>query len=431
MLYKKAQTSYSGPPNLRLLVFPLLSYLLENTGNETGSDCASTLTHVESLTCLENVGLVKLADHLDIVTGHDLLVLLNTLGPAERTALVGRSDEHLWPVVLAETSVATTLLLAENVHGDEELPVSLDGSGNGNDHTTADVLALHTTEEETRVVTSARLIARLLEGLNVGDLGLDRCKTLADKLDFRILLQDTTLDTARADGSTTGNGEDVLDGHEEGLVGLTLGSRNPSVNSLEQLINLGLTNLGLATLDGAEGRTHDDGRLVTLETIGRKQLAHLHLDKLQHLLVLNGVDLVDEDDNLLDTDLAGEQQVLTGLGHLTVRSSNDDDGTVHVCRTCNHVLDVIGVTRAVDVGIMPVIGRVLDVCCGNGDTTLSLFRSFVDGAIVEVLCVALLGLSLCDGGCEGGLLGGQFCEGEVMIQVIMPCRDRRDQWYLL
>ena len=401
-MYKKAQTSYSGPPKCVSLML-LFSYLLNDTGNETGSDCASTLTHVESLTCLEHVRLVKLADHLDVVTGHNLLVLLDTLGPGEGAALVGSSDEHLRPVVLAETSVATTLLLAENVHGDEELPVSLDGSGNGDDHTTTDVLALHTTEEETRVVTSARLIARLLEGLDVGDLGLDGRKALADKLDFGILLQDTTLDTARADGTTAGNGKDILDSHKEGLVGLTLGGRNPSVNCLEQLIDLGLTDLRLATLDGAEGRTHDDGSLVTLETVGRKQLAHLHLHKLQHLLVLDGIDLVDEDNDLLDTDLAGEQQVLTGLGHLTVGSGNDDDGTVHVGRTSDHVLDVIGVTRTVNVGVMPVVGRVLDVCGGNGDTTLSLFRGLVDGAIVEVLCVALLGLSLGDGGCEGGL----------------------------
>ena len=78
--------------------------------------------------------------------------------------------------------------------------------------------------------------------------------------------------------------------------------------------------------------------------------------------------------------------------HLTVRSGNDNDGAVHVCCTRNHVLDVISVTGAVNVGIMSVIGGVLDVGGGDGDTTLSLFRSLVDGAILKELGVALGGL---------------------------------------
>jgi hypothetical protein len=62
------------------------------------------------------------------------------------------------------------------------------------------------------------------------------------------------------------------------------------------------------------------------------------------------------------------------------------------------------VTRAVNVGVMPVLGGVLDVCGGDGDTTLALLRSLVDGAIVEVVGEALLGLALGDGSCEGGLV---------------------------
>lgn len=89
--------------------------------------------------------------------------------------------------------------------------------------------------------------------------------------------------------------------------------------------------------------------------------------------------------------------------HLSVRSCDHNDSTVHVCRTSNHVLDVISVTRAVDVGIMPVFGLVLDVCGGDGDTTLSLLRGFIDGAVVEEICHALLSLSLCDGGSQSRL----------------------------
>jgi hypothetical protein len=390
----------------------LLPCLTEDTGDETSGDCAATLAHVEALALLENVGLVELADHLDVVTGHDELGgVLGALGPCEGARLVGGADEHLGPVVVAETGMAATLFLAEDVHGDEELPLGLDLAGDGDDHTATDVLALDTTEQETGVVTSTRLVARLLEGLDVGDLGLDGRGALADELDFLVPLQDTALDTARNDGTATGNGEDVLDGHEEGLLGVTGGGGDPGVDGLEELIDLGLADLGPLALERAQSGAHDDGCLVALEAVAGQQLAHLHLDELQHLGVLDGIDLVDENDNLLDTDLAGEQQVLTGLGHLAVRGGDDDDGAVHVGGTGDHVLDVIGVTGAVDVGIVAVVGLVLDVGRGDGDTTLALLGRLVDGAVLEELGVALLGLTLGDGGCEGGLEGVSVCPG--------------------
>jgi hypothetical protein len=61
------------------------------------------------------------------------------------------------------------------------------------------------------------------------------------------------------------------------------------------------------------------------------------------------------------------------------------------------------VTGAVDVGVVAVVGLVLDVGGRNGDSTLALFGSLVDGTIVEKAGIALLCLSLGDGCCEGGL----------------------------
>lgn len=48
-------------------------------------------------------------------------------------------------------------------------------------------------------------------------------------------------------------------------------------------------------------------------------------------------------------------------------------------------------------------GLVFDMCCRNGDTTLSLFWCLVDSSIFEKVCESLLGLSLRDGGCECSL----------------------------
>lgn len=54
-----------------------------------------------------------------------------------------------------------------------------------------------------------------------------------------------------------------------------------------------------------------------------------------------------------------------------------------------HILDEISVSRAVDVSIMTVLGLVLDVSSGDGDTTSSLFGCLVNHSIVEELVGAV------------------------------------------
>jgi hypothetical protein len=61
------------------------------------------------------------------------------------------------------------------------------------------------------------------------------------------------------------------------------------------------------------------------------------------------------------------------------------------------------VTRAIDVGIVAVVGVVLDMSSRYRDTPLSFFGGFIDGAIVEVLCVALFCLPFRDRRCECSL----------------------------
>src|SRR5207248_10697237 len=52
---------------------------------------------------------------------------------------------------------------------------------------------------------------------------------------------------------------------------------------------------------------------------------------------------------------------LARLRHRPVDRADDEDGTVHLRRAGDHVLDVIGVARAVDVRVVPLRARVLDV----------------------------------------------------------------------
>lgn len=57
---------------------------------------------------------------------------------------------------------------------------------------------------------------------------------------------------------------------------------------------------------------------------------------------------------------------------------------------------------------------VFNVCGRDGDTTLPLFWSLVDRAIVEEVGESLLRLSLGDGCCEGGLAVIYVADGALM-----------------
>ena len=121
----------------------------------------------------------------------------------------------------------------------------------------------------------------------------------------------------------------------------------------------------------------------------REQLAHFQLDQLQQLLVVHHVDLVQEDDHGRHFHLAGQQDVLARLRHRAVRGRDHQDRAVHLGRAGDHVLDVVGVARAVDVGVVPLVGLVLDVGDGDGDAALALFRRVVDLVEARIAGLAL------------------------------------------
>lgn len=207
--------------------------LNHDTSNKTGGDSAavslvfvqkpgghvslpSTLTKVETLSDLNGHGMKNLALHLDVVTGHDHLAgrILGTLNEVQGSRNIRSTQEHLGAVVSVETGVATTLLLSEDVHGDKELGVGLGGANLGHNHTTLDLLALDTTEENSTVVTSLGLVEVLLEGLDSGNDGLEGFLVEANELDLVTLFEDTTLDTSSSNGTTASNGENICGASE-------------------------------------------------------------------------------------------------------------------------------------------------------------------------------------------------------------------------
>ena len=70
--------------------------------------------------------------------------------------------------------------------------------------------------------------------------------------------------------------------------------------------------------------------------------------------------------------------MLLGLRHRAVGGGDHEDRAVHLGRTGDHVLDVVGVTGAVDVRVVTRLGLVLDVRDRDRDTALTLLGSLVD-----------------------------------------------------
>ena len=131
-------------------------------------------------------------------------------------------------------------------------------------------------------------------------------------------------------------------------------------------------------------RADDDRGLVAGEFVHRQQLAHFHLDELQQLLVVDHVRLVHEHDDVRHADLAGQQDVLARLRHRAVGSRHHQDRAVHLRRTRDHVLHVVGVPGAVDVRVVAVLRLVLHVRRRDRDAARLLFRRLVDLVVRHV-----------------------------------------------
>ena len=297
--------------------------------------------------------------------------------------------------------MATALLLGEHVHLGLELRVRGDRTRLGQHLAALDVLALDAAEQGADVVTGLPLVEQLAEHLDAGDHGLLDLRLHADDLDLVIDVDDAALHATGGDGAATGDGEDVLDGHQEGLVHVALGERHVVVHGLHELEDL-LLGGGVA-VQGVEGRDLHDRDVVTRELVLAQQLTHLELHELEQLLVVHHVGLVEGHHDVRHAHLAGEQDVLTGLRHRAVSGRHHEDRAVHLRGTRDHVLDVVSVTRAVDVGVVTALRLVLHVRGGDGDAALALLGGVVDLIEAAHLAAELLAERLGDGSSEGRL----------------------------
>ena len=380
---------------------PMRISLVEDLGHLTRTHGAATLADSEAEVLVQGDVGDELNGDGEVVARHDHLA---ALGEGDGAGHVSGTEVELGTIVVVERGVTATFFLLEDIDSGFEFVVGFHRAGLGDDHTTADFVLVDTAEQQTHVVASFTFVEDFAEHFDAGDGALQFLGTHTDDVDGIAGVDNASLDTAGGHSAATGDREDVLDGHQEVFIFLTDGLGNPLVDSVHQLVDSGHTHtIGILAVQSGQSGTTDDGDIVAIEIIGAQKLADFHLDEVEQLGIVNKVALVEEDNQLGNTNLTGEQDVLTGLGHGTVGGGHNEDSTVHLGSTSNHVLHIVSVTRAVNVSIVTSLGLILNVSGVDGDTTLLLFGSGVDGVKALHLGKALLSENLGDSSGEGGL----------------------------
>src|SRR3954447_18448158 len=347
--------------------------LLLDAGDHPRADCATTLADGEAEALIHRDRLDQLDRHLDVVARHDHLRALGQVGDAGD---VRGTEVELRPVAVEEGGVAAALLLLQAVDLGLELGVRVDRAGLAEHLAALDVLALGASQQAADVVAGLALIEDLAKHLDARDDRLRGLLVDAHDLDGVAGVHDALLDAAGRHGAAAGDREDVLDQHQEGAVERALGLRDVGVEVAGELEDLLLLR-GVA-LERLQRRPQHNGDVVAREVVLVEQVADLDLDQLEELVVVDHVDLVEEHDDVGHADLAREQDVLAGLRHRAVGGRDHEDRAVHLGGARDHVLHVVGVTGAVDVGVVTVLRLVLNVRRSDRDPALLLLRSVVD-----------------------------------------------------
>ena len=283
--------------------------------------------------------------------------------------------------------MTAAFFLGQDVNFSLKVLVGLHGAGL-DDHLAAfDVFLLQAAEEQANVVTGLAFVKQLAEHFDVRNGGLLGVLD-ADDFDFFHLLDDAAFDTAGSHGAAAGDGEHVFHGHEEGLVHGAFGLRDVGVNGSHEFHD-GVFSGGVA-FQSLNGGTLDDGGVVAREFVFVEKFADFHFHEFDQVGVVNQVALVHVNDDGGDAHLAGKEDVFAGLRHRAVGSGNHEDGAVHLGSSGDHVLHIVGVSGAVNVGIVTVFRFVFNVGRGDGNAAFAFFGSGVDLVIAACFGETLL-----------------------------------------
>src|SRR5680860_1537761 len=219
-------TSWSYALSRILIFIPLFATislylsLLDDLYDAAGAHGAPACANGKAKACVHRDRLNELDGHLGVVSRHDHLAPAGQLHGAGH---VGGPEVELGPVIVEERRVPPTLVLGQDVHLRLELGVRSYGAGLGKNLAALDIVLLGTAQQDPCIVARLSLIQHLAEHLDARHHGFRGLLLDSDDLDLFSEPQNALLDPAGDNGPPSGDGEDILDRHEERLGGVALG----------------------------------------------------------------------------------------------------------------------------------------------------------------------------------------------------------------
>jgi hypothetical protein len=280
---------------------------------------------------------------------------MHHFGPAQQLGAAGdvrRAEVELRTIPGEERRMTAAFFLGQHVHFGFELGVRRDRLGSAQNLAAFQVVLFNASQQHPTLSPAMPLVQRLVERFDTGD------DVVLFGLSPTISTVSPTLHLPRSIRPVPTVPRPLM------LKTSSIGIRN----------GLSISRCGIGTYSSSaftsssitwwpchrpgivkrrQRRTADDRGVVAGEAVLGQQFADFHLDQLEQFGIVDQVDLVEEHHDLGHADLTGEQDVLAGLGHGAVGGGHDQNRAVHLGGAGDHVLDVVGVARAVDVGVVP------------------------------------------------------------------------------
>src|SRR6185369_8313190 len=345
---------------------------LDNFRDSAGSHRSPAFPDRESQPLLHRDRRDQLDRQLRVVSRHHHL---HSFIQRRHSRHIRRPEVELRSIPAEKRRVPSSLFLRQHIYLCFELRVRRDRTRLCYHLPSLDLFSLNPSQQQPHVVSRHSRVQQLLEHLNAGHYRLSRVLN-SDDLDFFSDLDLSSLDSACRHRSSSRNREDVFNRHQERLVDFTRRLRDVAVYCFHQLIHsLLAVSLSVQRLQRAPSY---DRNLITGESVARQQFSHLEFHQIQQLRIVHRVYLIHEHDHRRHSYLSRQQDVLSSLRHRSVRRCHYQYRSVHLRRPGDHVLDVVRMSRAVHVRIVPVLRLVLHVRCCDRDSSRLLFRRIVN-----------------------------------------------------
>src|SRR5690606_4295785 len=159
--------------------------------------------------------------------------------------------------------------------------------------------------------------------------------------------------------------------------------RNPVIYCIHQFVNG--VNPFFFTSQSTGCRTFNDRSVIPVEVTFVQFFTDFHLHQIQQFRIIHQIHLIQVHNHCRYSYLCSQQNVLFCLRHRTIGSSHNQDSTIHLSSTSNHIFHVVSVTGTIHVCIVTSSCLIFHVSGIDSNTSFFFFRSSVNIIIFSCL----------------------------------------------